>query len=148
MADIIYREEYEVERGSFATAGDASRAMKRTLKRMGVDPTVIREVAIASYELELNLVIHSNGGKLILEFMQDKLRLISTDRGPGIPDLSLALQEGYSTASEEVRNMGFGAGMGLPNVKRHSHEFDIISAPGVGTTTTATYHLKPNEGGK
>ena len=147
MGDILYRETYQVERGSFTTAGDASRSMKRTLKKMGVDPAIIREVAIASYELELNLVIHSDGGTLILEFMQDKLRLISTDKGPGIPDISLALQEGYSTASQEVRNMGFGAGMGLPNVKRHSHEFDIVSSPGVGTTTTALYHLKQADGG-
>ncbi len=142
METIIYREQYPVERGGFAAAGDASSQIKRTLKRMGVDPGVIREVAIAAYELELNLVIHSDGGSLILEFMQDKLRLVSTDDGPGIPDLSLAMKEGYSTASEEVRSMGFGAGMGLPNVKRHSHEFDIQSTPGVGTTTTALYHLK------
>ncbi len=147
MGDVIYREQYPVERGGFATAGDASSSMKRTLKKMGVDPAVIREVAIAAYELELNLVIHSNGGSLILEFMQDKLRLISTDRGPGIPDISLAMKEGYSTASEEVRSMGFGAGMGLPNVKRHSHDFDIVSAPGVGTTTTALYYLKKQHAG-
>ncbi len=146
MADVIYRECYAVEKGSFATAGDASRAMKRSLKKLGVDPVIIREFAIASYELELNLVIHSDGGSLIFEIMADRLRLISTDRGPGIPDISLALQEGYSTATEEVRSMGFGAGMGLPNIKRHSHEFDIISAPGVGTTITAQYFLKPKGG--
>lgn len=147
MEEVIYSEIHRVDRGSFATAGDASRAMKNTLKRMGIDPAVIRDVAIASYELELNLVIHSNGGMLTLEIFRDKLRLTSADSGPGIPDISLALQEGYSTASQEVRNMGFGAGMGLPNIKRHSHEFKIDSAPGSGTTIVLLYHLAPNNGG-
>jgi anti-sigma regulatory factor (Ser/Thr protein kinase) len=148
MGDIIYSEVHRVDKGSFATAGDASRAMKSTLKRMGIDPAVIRDVAIASYELELNLVIHSNGGSMMLDVYRDKLRLRSVDGGPGIPDVSLALQEGYSTASQEIRNMGFGAGMGLPNIRRHSHEFEIESEVGAGTTITSLYHLNPNDGGK
>ncbi|HOG00564.1 MAG TPA: ATP-binding protein [Clostridia bacterium] len=148
MTGPIYRESYSVERGNFATAGDASRAMKNTLKRMGVDPAIIRDVAIASYELELNLVIHSAGGSITLEIFPDRLRLTCADRGPGIPDISLALQEGYSTATQEVRNMGFGAGMGLPNIRRHSHEFDIESAMDAGTTITSQYRLMPNDGGK
>lgn len=147
MGDVIYSEVHRVDKGSFATAGDASRAMKGTLKRMGVDPVIIRDVAIASYELELNLVIHSNGGVMMLDVFRDKLRLTSADTGPGIPDVSLALQEGYSTATQEVRNMGFGAGMGLPNIVRHSHVFDIKSAAGEGTTITSTYHLNPKDGG-
>ncbi|HWQ57634.1 MAG TPA: ATP-binding protein [Clostridia bacterium] len=148
MTEPIYRECYRVEAGNFTTAGDASRSMKSTLKRMGVDPAVIRDIAIASYELELNLVIHSLGGNLTLEIFPDRLRLTSADCGPGIPDIALALQEGYSTASQQVRNMGFGAGMGLPNIRRHSHEFDIDSAPGAGTTITARYRLAQNDGGK
>lgn len=148
MQGVIYSESYKVESGNFATAGDASRAMKSTLKRMGIDPGIIRDIAIASYELELNLVIHSDGGRLSLEMFKDRLRLTSADRGPGIPDVSLALQEGWSTASQEVRNMGFGAGMGLPNIQRHCHEFTIDSAPGVGTTITALYLLGPGDGGK
>ncbi len=148
MENIIYSEIHRVDKGSFATAGDASRAMKNTLKRMGIDPAVIRDVAIASYELELNLVIHSNGGCMMLDVYRDKLRLKSADNGPGIPDVSLALQEGYSTASQEIRNMGFGAGMGLPNIRRHSHEFEIESALGVGTTITSLYHIDQNDGGK
>ena len=133
MTDIIYREEFAVARGDFAHAGEASRSMKRTLKKMGVNPSIVREVSIASYELELNLVIHSLGGELILEFEKDMLRLISRDHGPGIPEISLAMQEGYSTASDDVRNLGFGAGMGLPNVKTHSHDFYIESKVPDGT---------------
>lgn len=140
--DMLYKEVFLVEKGNFAVAGNASRDMKRSLKKMGVSPAIVREVSIASYELELNLVIHSLGGELVLEFYPDLLRLICTDVGPGIPDIKLALQEGYSTASEDVRNLGFGAGMGLPNVKNHSHEFSIESTVGVGTKITAQYHLK------
>ncbi len=130
-----------MERGRFDTAGEASAKIKRTLKKMGVSPAIIREAAIASYELELNLVIHSLGGSLTLEITGDMLRLVSEDCGPGIPDIPLAMTEGYSTASEAVRNMGFGAGMGLPNVKRHSHVFSIQSEVGTGTVINAGYHL-------
>jgi anti-sigma regulatory factor (Ser/Thr protein kinase) len=141
MAEVLYREIYPVERNSFDTAGEVSAKIKHTLKKMGLLPTIIREVAITSYELELNLVIHSLGGTLTLEIAPDKLLLISTDRGPGIPDIPLAMTEGYSTASEAVRSMGFGAGMGLPNVKRHSHVFSIQSEMGIGTKIEAGYHL-------
>ncbi len=128
-------------RGSFDTAGDASGSIKRILKKMGVDAAIVREVAISSYELELNLVIHSLGGTLSLLFTPHKLYLISSDVGPGIPDIDLALKEGYSTAPANVRDMGFGAGMGLPNVKRHCHEFYIDSEVGRGTTIKALYNL-------
>lgn len=148
MEEILYQERYPVESGGFATAGDASRAMKNTLKRMGIGPAIIRDFAIAAYELELNLVIHSQGGEMSLAVMKDRLRLTSKDCGPGIEDVALALQEGYSTATQEVRNMGFGAGMGLPNIKRHSHRFSIDSAPGIGTTIVSEYALDPNGGGK
>ncbi len=103
---------------------------------------MVRDVAIAAYETELNLVIHSLGGELILEVRPDEIQLISQDTGPGIPDIPLALSEGYSTASESVRNMGFGAGMGLPNVQRHCHQFYIDSEIGRGTVIRASYFLK------
>lgn len=148
MEEILYRDRYPVESGSFATAGDASRTMKNTLKRMGIDPAVIRAFAIACYELELNLVIHSDGGELSLAVMPDRVRLTSADRGPGIPDIALALQEGYSTAPQEVRNMGFGAGMGLPNIRRHSHRFSIESVPGKGTTIVSEYDLSGRDARK
>ncbi len=148
MEEILYQERYPVESSGFATAGDASRAMKNTLKRMGIEPAIIRDFAIASYELELNLVIHSQGGGLSLAVMKGRLRLMSQDCGPGIRDVELALKEGYSTATQEVRNMGFGAGMGLPNIKRHSHIFSIESTPGVGTTIVSEYVLDSSGGGK
>ena len=138
---VLYCEAPNVERGSFDTAGEASAKIKRTLKKMGVSPAVIREAAIVSYELELNLVIHSLGGSLSLEIEPDMLRIRSADRGPGIPNIPLAMTEGYSTASEEVRSMGFGAGMGLTNVKRHSDAFSIQSAAGEGTVIEADYRL-------
>ena len=139
---ILYKEAFNIEKGDFATAGEASSKIKRTLKKLGVEPTVIREVAISSYELELNLVIHSLGGSLTLEVGDDNLlKLISSDVGPGIKDISLAMKEGYSTAPESVRMMGFGAGMGLPNIKRHSHRFGIESEYGKGTVITCEYDI-------
>ncbi|MDO4567556.1 MAG: anti-sigma regulatory factor [Clostridia bacterium] len=138
---VIYSESYRVNKGDFSTAGEASAKIKGALKRMGLNPAIIREVAISSYELELNLVIHSEGGELILEVGDGVLSLISSDCGPGIADTSLVMQEGYSTAPESVRAMGFGAGMGLPNVKRHSHSFSLESELGKGTRIVASYNI-------
>jgi len=134
---------FPVARGAFDTAGEASSKIKGILKKLGISPDVVRDVAIAAYETELNLVIHSYGGVLRLEVRSDEIDLISEDRGPGIADISLALQEGYSTAPESVRDMGFGAGMGLPNVQRHSHSLHIESELGKGTLIQAKYFLKP-----
>ncbi|MEG1560691.1 MAG: anti-sigma regulatory factor [Clostridia bacterium] len=139
--DIIFSESFCVEKGNFETAGQASSTIKRLLKQMGVSPVITREVAIASYELELNLVIHSLGGTLSLNMFKDRLQIISDDVGPGIKDTSLAMKEGYSTAPEKVRMLGFGAGMGLPNIKRHSHELFIKSEFGVGTCIIAQYNI-------
>lgn len=137
----LYSEVFAVERGDFAHAGMVSSSIKRTLKKMGVNATIVRDAAIASYEAELNLVIHSDGGELVLEIGPDTLRLISRDVGPGIADIPLAMKEGFSTAPESVRMMGFGAGMGLPNIKKHSHSSTIESELGKGTTITAAYSL-------
>ncbi len=142
MENAAFIERYHVERAGFDKAGEASSKIKRLLKKLGIAPNVIRDVAIAAYETELNLVIHSLGGMLTLEVRPDMILLSSEDRGPGIPDISLALKEGFSTAPDSVRMMGFGAGMGLPNVKRHSHTFEIDSEVGKGTTIKATYFLK------
>lgn len=141
MSDILFKESFPVQRGNFETAGEVSSKIKRVLKKMGLNAGVIRDVAIAAYEAELNLVIHSLGGELILEIGPQELRLVCQDVGPGIPDISLAMKEGYSTAPESVRMMGFGAGMGLPNIKRHSHEFFITSEMGKGTEIVAVYRL-------
>ena len=117
----------------FVTAGEASAQIKRMLKKLGVDPGVIRRLAIACYEAEINLVIHSDGGKLLLELNPENVTLISEDVGPGIPDIDLAMSEGYSTASDDVRMMGFGAGMGLANMARNADHFRIDSKVGEGT---------------
>jgi Anti-sigma regulatory factor (Ser/Thr protein kinase) len=117
----------------FVTAGEASAQIKRLLKKLGVDPGVIRRLSIACYEAEINLVIHSDGGKLTLEMNPENVSLISEDVGPGIPDIDLAMSEGYSTASDDVRMMGFGAGMGLANMARNADRFHIDSKVGEGT---------------
>ena len=138
---MVFEETYQVRQGDFATAGEASASIKRILKKLGVDSAIVKMVAVASYEAELNLIIHSYGGKLTLEVESGELRLVSEDTGPGIENIALAMKEGYSTAPESVRTMGFGAGMGLPNIKRHCHAFSIESTPGVGTKIISTYHL-------
>ncbi len=132
MSEVIH-EIYPVEKGAFETAGEASGTIKRILRKLGVPSSVIRRVAVAAYEVELNLVSHSLGGQMELTIEPESVTLDVADRGPGIPDLDLAMQEGWSTASDEVRMLGFGAGMGLPNMKRNADEFDIRSQVGVGT---------------
>ena len=140
MSAIIH-EVYPVEAGDYTRAGEASADIKRRLKQLGVSSDVMRKVAVASYEVELNLVIHSLGGTLSLDVDQDGVRLTSQDVGPGIPDISLAMREGWSTASEEARSLGFGAGMGLPNMKRNADGFDIQSEVGKGTRIDMRFNL-------
>jgi anti-sigma regulatory factor (Ser/Thr protein kinase) len=127
---------YHVDGEDFSSAGEASAAAKKALKQLGFSPDIVRRVSIAMYEGEINMVIHAEGGEATVEISQDSVRVILADRGPGIKDIALAMQEGYSTAPEEVRNLGFGAGMGLPNIKRYSDDLKIESTPGVGTTLT------------
>ena len=133
---------YDVKAGEFQTAGDASQSIKRKLKQIGVDSSVLRRIAVASYEAELNLIIHSDGGQLTLEMTPDSIILVSKDVGPGIADISKAMQEGYSTASDEARDLGFGAGMGLPNMKRNADGFSIESEVGKGTRIEMVFGLK------
>jgi len=121
-------------RFDFELAGRASTEIKKTLKNRNIDPKIIRRVAIASYELEINQVVHSLGGTITCSIQPDKIIIVATDTGPGISDINLALQEGWSTADEWIRSLGFGAGMGLANTKRVSDEFYIDSSPGSGTT--------------
>lgn len=137
---IIHRE-YPVQAGDYVTAGEASADIKRNLKQLGVSGKVLKCVSVASYEVELNLVIHSMGGVLTLDVDSDSVVLESKDIGPGIPDIDLAMREGYSTANEEARNQGFGAGMGLPNMKRNADTFSIASSP-AGTKITMGFNLK------
>jgi anti-sigma regulatory factor (Ser/Thr protein kinase) len=121
----------------FSRAGNISARFKKTLAEKGCPPAIARRVAVASYELELNQVIHSSGGIMRLRVFEDTIEILAQDEGPGIPDVDLAMREGYSTANEWVRSLGFGAGMGLPNVKRVADEFSIESSPGKGTTVRA-----------
>ena len=127
---------YDVPGDDFTRAGEASSDVKGVLKKLGLSPQVVRKVAIAMYEGEINMVIHGGGGQITVEVTPDAVTMRLADHGPGIRDISLAMQEGWSTAPEEVRNLGFGAGMGLPNMKKYSDEMDIQSTVGVGTTVT------------
>ena len=137
--------EYQVPGDDFTRAGEASSSVKNKLKMMGVDSGAIRRVAIAMYEGEINMVIHAGGGAIKVMVTDDNIRIILADTGPGIPDVEKAMQQGYSTAPEEVRSLGFGAGMGLPNMKRNADAFFITSQidteVGVGTTVTMDIHL-------
>lgn len=137
-----YKVNFEVEKDDFEKAGEASRKIKKTLKQLGVDNKTIRHIAIAGYEGEMNLAIHSDGGEIILEVSSEKINLTIQDVGPGIPDLDLAMTEGYSTASDKVREMGFGAGMGLPNMEKNADFFDIHSKVGKGTKIQMSFNLK------
>ncbi len=121
----------------FSRAGNISARFKKALAEKGCPPPIARRVAVASYELELNQVIHSSGGIMRLRVFEDTIEILAQDEGPGIADVDLAMREGYSTANEWVRSLGFGAGMGLPNVKRVADEFSIESSPGKGTTVRA-----------
>ena len=125
---------YDVDSNDFTRAGEASSNVKRRLKLLGVDPDIVRKVAISLYEGEINMVIHSYGGTIEVIISPEEIEMILTDRGPGIEDIELAMKAGYSTAPDNIRNLGFGAGMGLPNMKKYSDEFHIESTVGVGTT--------------
>jgi anti-sigma regulatory factor (Ser/Thr protein kinase) len=127
---------YEVPANDFTRAGEASSSLKSSLKKMGVSPEIVRKVAIAMYEGEINMVIHATGGKIDVTISPEEIEMILKDQGPGIVDIELAMQAGYSTAPDNIRNLGFGAGMGLPNMKKYSDEFHIVSTIGIGTTVT------------
>ena len=133
--------EYQVPGDDFTRAGEASSSVKNKLKLMGVDSGAIRRVAIAMYEGEINMVIHAGGGAIKVMVTDDNIRLILADTGPGIPDVEKAMQLGYSTAPEEVRSLGFCAGMGLPNMKKYSDSMQIDTEVGKGTTVTMDIHL-------
>ena len=132
---------YHVPGDDFTRAGEASGAIKSALKKLGLPPEVIRKVAISMYEGEINMVIHAGGGDIDVDIHPDAVVMVLRDQGPGIPDVAKAMEEGWSTATEQVRNLGFGAGMGLPNMKKYSDEMQIDSAVGVGTTVTMKVNI-------
>ena len=129
---------YPVDGEDFTSAGQASVRVKKNLRALGIDPEIIRRVSIAMYEGEINMVIHAHGGVATVTVDEENITIILDDKGPGIEDVEKAMQEGFSTAPDNVRSLGFGAGMGLPNMKRYSDNMIINSLPGVGTTITMT----------
>ena len=132
---------YQVSNEDFTRAGEASSDVNKKLKQLGVSPDVIRRVAIALYEGEINMVIHAYGGEIIVTISEEQITMTLADKGPGIPDIDKAMQAGFSTAPDNVRNLGFGAGMGLPNMKKNSDTIDISTEIGVGTTVVMTINL-------
>ena len=133
---------YEVIDGEFQLVGEASSSVKKKLRMMGVGPDIIRRVAVAMYEGEVNMVIHAHGGTITVEITPEQIKMILDDVGPGIPDVDKAMSEGYSTAPEEIRNLGFGAGMGLPNMKKNTDTMDIDTRIGEGTKITMVIYIR------
>ena len=132
--ELVFR--FEVDGEDFTSAGQASVQVKKNLRQLGVDAEVIRRVSVAMYEGEINMVIHAGGGIALVKVYPDYIEIVLEDHGPGIKDIDLAMQEGYSTATDTIRSLGFGAGMGLPNMKKYTDSMDIESTVGVGTTIT------------
>lgn len=132
---------YDVPPDDFTRAGEASSDVKSKLKMLGASPAAVRKVAIAMYEGEINMVIHAHGGKITVEISPQSIKMVLADVGPGIPDIDLAMKAGYSTAPDEVRSLGFGAGMGLPNMKKYSDDMKIETKIGVGTTITMLVNM-------
>lgn len=132
---------YQVDASVPEMAGHASTEFKAVLKQLGVSPKVIRRISIAMYEGEINMVIHANGGEITCQVDEKQIEVVMADSGPGIPDLDLAMTAGWSTASPQARELGFGAGMGMPNMKKFSDEMDVKTQMGVGTTLTLRFNL-------
>ncbi len=141
MSNDTYNVKYDVVSEDFINAGSASKQIKSSLLKLGLNNSLVRKIAIATYEAEMNLAIHSLGGFINIEVIEDKITVTVKDVGPGIKDVSLAMTEGFSTASQSVREMGFGAGMGLPNMRLCCSEFNIESTLGVGTTIVMDFNI-------
>ena len=133
---------FNIEGGNFSRAGTASSEIKKILKKLNVDSNLIKRIVVALYEAEVNVVAHAWEGSVKLQITPEAIQLTVADKGPGIPDIGLAMQEGYSTATPEAREMGFGAGMGLPNMQQNCDKLDIQSALNVGTTARMITYLK------
>ena len=140
MADAI-KFHFDVDGDNFTSAGEASVEVKKLLRQLNIDPNIIKRVSIAMYEGEINMVIHANGGSADILIYPEKIVIILEDTGPGIENIELAMQEGYSTAKDNIRSLGFGAGMGLPNMKRYTDKITIDSVVGKGTKITMEVNL-------
>jgi serine/threonine-protein kinase RsbT len=137
---------FTIQGKDFLNAGNVSTEIKSLLTEVGVDPAIIRRVAIATYEAEMNVVMYAEAATLTLDLSPGAIRIVVDDRGPGIPDLQRAMQEGYSTATPAMREMGFGAGMGLPNIRKNADEFTMTSTVGAGTRLAIIITMGGNDG--
>lgn len=140
MSDLLTFH-FDVDGDDFTSAGQASVQIKKNLRQLGIPPDTIRRVSIAMYEGEINMVIHAGGGEADVSVSEDEVIIVLTDRGPGIPNIEQAMQEGFSTAPDAIRSLGFGAGMGLPNMKRYTDYMNIESEVGKGTTITMKVNI-------
>lgn len=140
MQDYI-RLHYEILSSDFIRAGEASSDLKRSLLKLGVNPVILKRICIACYEAEMNIVIHSKGGSIDVLIDENTIEIVAKDKGPGIENINLAMMEGFSTAPDIAREMGFGAGMGLPNMKKSSSNFTIDSCLGIGTTVRMVINI-------
>lgn len=140
MSDLLTFH-FDVDGDDFTSAGQASVQIKKNLRQLGISPDTIRRVSIAMYEGEINMVIHAGGGEADVSVSEDEVIIVLTDRGPGIPNIEQAMQEGFSTAPDAIRSLGFGAGMGLPNMKRYTDYMNIESEVGKGTTITMKVNI-------
>ena len=140
MSDVL-KFHFDVDGENFSSAGEASVIMKKILRQLGFSPEVMRRVSIAMYEGEINMVIHAGGGEADVIVFEDCIKIVLADKGPGIANVEMAMKEGFSTAPDNIRSLGFGAGMGLPNMKRYTDSMEIESELGKGTTITMTVKL-------
>ncbi len=140
-SEYVLSERFEISGSDFSKAGTISTKIKEILQEIGIESSIIRRAAIASYEAEMNVVMYANSGRITLNITPEKLHLQLEDKGPGIEDIEKAMQEGFSTATDKMREMGFGAGMGLPNIKRNADRFEISSIPGEGTSLDIIFCL-------
>jgi len=138
-----FKVQYTVDGEDFSIAGEASRKLKKVLQSLGVSPQIARKATVAMYEGEINMVIHADGGVIDVEISPEKIHIFLRDKGPGIPDIALAMTEGFSTATETVRELGFGAGMGLPNMSKYTDYMNITTEVGVGTTVEMIVNNTP-----
>ncbi len=145
---VLYRESFAISGNDFEHGGDAAANVKQIMKEFGLDPSVIRRLSIANFEAEMNVIMYADQGVLDFTVEAGAVRVVVADRGPGISDIDLAMQEGFSTATAEMRARGFGAGMGLPNIRRNTDSFEIESTPGAGTTLRYAVFLTPPAGGR
>ncbi len=142
---VLYRETYTITGNDFEHGGDAAAAIKLVMKELGLDAGTVRRLSIANFEAEMNVIMYADTARMEFTITPEAVRVEVADRGPGIPDIPLAMQEGYSTATAEMRARGFGAGMGLPNIKRSTDTFEIESVMGRGTTLRYAVRLKPDD---